>query len=206
MRLLVDDREVRLDRPTLAAAIATGAGDAHTRGRIVVEIKADGISLADHDIESASDVPGSVQEVRLLTTSRAEMGAEVLLAAKAALADLGAAQRHVADQILATRLELAASSLQQVLNTWQGAREAVEQVCLLLGTDLPALASNASMSDEASDAVSGLTMALAGVRQAIQTQDWSTLADLLTDELTDLTQSWQKLLGATAASLYDDKG
>jgi hypothetical protein len=75
MRLLVDEREVPLDRNTLAAAIATGAGDAESRGRIVVEIKADGVTLADRDIESAPDVPGTFREIALITASKAELAA-----------------------------------------------------------------------------------------------------------------------------------
>lgn len=206
MRLLVDEREVRLDRPTLAAAIAAGAGDAESRGRIVVEIKADGVTLAERDIESAPDVPGTFREIALTTASKEELAAGVLRAAEAALADLGAAQRHVAEQILATKLEPAAAGLQEVIAVWQGVRDATDQVCILLATDLPTLAADARKAGEARSAIDGLAEALGRVRASVQAQDWSELADILTDELTDLSRIWQGLLGAIAVSLYNDGG
>lgn len=206
MRLLVDGHEIPLDRATLAAAIAAGAGEAESRGRMVVEVKADGITLDERDIESAPDVPGTFQEIRLVTASRDEMAAGVLRAAEAALGDLVAAQRHVADQILATRLEPAASGLQEVLNVWQSVHDATDQICLLLAQDLPTLASRADRADQADPALAGLTSALSQVRSTVQSQDWSSLADLLTDELTDLARMWQGLLGAIATSLYDADG
>ena len=206
MRLMVDEREVKLDRPTLAAAIAAGAGDAESRGRIVVEVKADGVTLAERDIESAPDIPGSFKEVALTTVSRGELAAGVLSAASAALGDLATAQRHVADQVLATRLEPAAAGLQEVISVWQGVREASDQVCVLLATDLSTLAESAGVGDQARAAVDGLAAALTGVRASVQAQDWSTLADLLTDELTDLASSWQTVLGAITASVYTPEG
>lgn len=196
MRLLVDEREVRLDRPTLAAAISAGAGDAESRGRIVVEVRADGVTLAERDIESAPDVPGSFKEISVTTVSRGELASGVLLAAAAALGDLETAQRHVADQIVATRLEPAAAGLQEVLTVWQSVREACDQVCVLLGVDLHELAAGAGAPDAGRGALEGLTAALAGVRASVQAQDWSGLADILTDELTDLAAEWRDLLGA----------
>jgi hypothetical protein len=130
----------------------------------------------------------------------------VLRAAEAALADLGAAQRHVAEQILATRLEPAAAGLQEVIAVWQGVRDAADQVCILLSTDLPTLAAGAGTKEAARSVIDGLADALGRVRSSVQAQDWSELADLLTDELTDLAKMWQALLGAIATSLYNDGG
>lgn len=205
MQLLVDDRSVELVRPTLAAAIAAGAAHAETLGRIVVEIKADGVTLGDRDIEGAPDVPGTFQIVSMQTTSKAELGASVLEAASAALSDLVSAQRFVADQILATKLEPAMNALKEVLDVWQGVRGGAEQVCIMLATDLPTLGASVGRSDEAGAIVGRTASTLGEVMRSVQAQDWSTLADVMTDELSELARAWQELLGAIAAGLYTGK-
>ncbi len=205
MQLLVDDRSVELARPTLAAAIAAGAAHAETLGRIVVEIKADGVTLGDRDIEGAPDVPGTFQIVSMQTTSKAELGASVLEAASAALSDLVSAQRFVADQILATKLEPAMNALKEVLDVWQGVRGGAEQVCIMLATDLPTLGASVGRADEAGAIVGRTASTLGEVMRSVQAQDWSTLADVMTDELSELARAWQELLGAIAAGLYTGK-
>lgn len=202
---MVDDKSVALERPTLAAAIAAGAAHAESMGRIVVEIKADGVTLAERDIESAPDVPGTFQQVSVETASKAELGASVLEAASAALSDLVSAQRFVADQILATKLEPAMNALKEVLDVWQGVRGGTEQVCIMLATDLPTLGASVGRAEEAGAIVGRTAAILNEVMRSVQSQDWSTLADVMTDELTELARAWQELLGAIAAGLYSGK-
>lgn len=204
MRLLVDDKSVGLERQTLAAAIAAGAAHAESLGRIVVEIKADGVTLGEREIEGASDEPGASQEVAIETVSKSELGASVLEAAAAALTDLVASQRFVADQILATRLEPAMNALKGVLDVWQGVRAGTEQVCEMLATDLPSLGARAGKGAEAAAIVGRTTATLGEVMRSVQAQDWSTLADVMNDELSDLAGAWHQLLGAVAAALYAD--
>lgn len=205
MRLLVDDKAVTLERPTLAAAIAAGAAHAEAMGRIVVEIKADGVTLADRDIESAPDVPGTFQQVSVETASKAELGANVLEAAASALSDLVSAQRFVADQILATKLEPAMNALKEVLDVWQGVRGGTEQVCIMLATDLPTLGAGVGKAEEAGAIVGRTAATLSEVMRSVQAQDWSTLADVMTDELSDLARAWQELLGAIASGLNTNR-
>lgn len=201
MRLLVDDNAVTLDRPTLAAAIAAGAAHAESRGRIVVEIKADGVTLAERDIESAPDVPGTFKEVALSTASKSELGASVLEAAASALSDLATAQRFVADQILASKLEPAMGAMKEVLGVWQGVRDGADQVCSLLGTDLPTLGERAGMRDAAKEIIPRTTATLAEVMRCVQAQDWSALADVMEEDLCGLANAWQDLLGVIARHL-----
>ncbi len=202
MRLLVDDNAVALERPTLAAAIAAGAAHAERLGRIVVEIKADGVALAERDIEGAPDVPGTFKEVALATTSKAELGAGVLEAAATALSDLTAAQRFVADQILASKLEQAMDAMKEVLGVWQGVRDGTDQVCILLSTDLPTLGARAGMPEAAGEIIPRTTATLGEVMRCVQARDWSALADVMEDELSGLARSWQDLLGVIAKHLY----
>lgn len=204
MRVMVDQETVEIARPTLAAAIAGGAAHAESKGRIVVEVKADGVTLAERDIENAPDIPGAFREIQLLTASRAHLAAQVLQAAASALDDVIAAHRFVADQIFATRLEPATNALQETLGVWQQIREGVEQVCVLLASDLPTLSGKVGKSEEARELVSGLSSGLGEVRRAVAAQDWSTLADTLTDDLTVLADRWRTLLGALAAALYTE--
>ncbi|MBX3316283.1 MAG: hypothetical protein KF902_05405 [Phycisphaeraceae bacterium] len=203
MRLMVDDAQVALERPTLAAAIAAGAAHADSLGRIVVEVRADGVTLAERDIESAPDVPGTFEEVSLLTASKGELGASVLMAASGALSDLVSAQRFVAEQILATKLEPAMNALQEVLSVWQGVREGTDQVCTLMASDFGSLAARAGRPGVESGIAERTASALTEVKRCVQGHDWSTLADVMQDELESLALAWRDLLAAIAESLAE---
>lgn len=201
MRVIMDGQEVTVERPTLAAAIAAGAEHAEGQGRIVLEIKADGVALSERDIETAPDTPGTFKVIELVTASRAELAVEVLRATEGALDDLVIGQRHVASQILATKLEPAIASLQEILGVWQHIREALDQVCAVMGNDLPGLAATVGMEAEARESISRLTSGLSEIMRCVGAQDWSTLADIMTDEMGELAVSWRGLVGAIADSM-----
>jgi HAMP domain-containing protein len=201
MRVTMDGIDLTLERATLAAAIAAGAEHAERVGRIVLEIRADGVALTERDIEGAPDTPGTFKVIELVTASRTELATEVLEAAVGALDDLVTGQRHVASQILATKLEMAVVSLQEILGVWQHVREALDQVCFVMGTDLPGLAAASGRESEARELVARLTSGLSEIRRCVGAQDWSTLADVLNDEMGELAAAWRGLVREIAGSM-----
>lgn len=201
MRVTMDGIDLTLERPTLAAAIAAGAEHAEGAGRIVLEIKADGVALTERDIESAPDTPGTFKVIELVTASRAALAREVLEAAAGALDDLVTGQRHVAAQILATKLEMAVVSLQEILGVWQHVREALDQICAVMGADLAELAAPSGRGAEVPVLVARLTAGLSEIRRCVGAQDWSTLADVLNDEMGDLAIAWRELVRGISGSM-----
>ncbi len=195
MRAILDGRELKLDRPTLAAALSAGVQAAEAGGRVIVEAWADGRPLSDDEISQPPDIPGSVLELVLSSADPRALVAQTFREAAAALA--GARDQHVSAGRCLQRGEFDAAMplIREVLNTWGSARTALSRGADLLRLDVASLAPPGRRVE----AMAGeLAARLESLKVAMTRQDWSALADVLAYELPVDAEAWCELLLAAA--------
>jgi len=197
MRAYLDDQPLRPDPASAGDALRAGSQAAQRCGRIIVDIIADGRSIA---IEELGSTPGgSLDELRLVSAEPRELVREAIGDARQLLVELRAVQTRASDAFLMGEFEDGAIHLREVLGAWQRVRTAAEQAGALLGTPVDSLALDAGdgprpMRNE----IDTLAAALAELRDAITRQDVAALADLLEYDLGALSRRWDRLLGAFA--------
>lgn len=197
MKATLDGTSIQVDPPTLAAAIAAGAKAAESQGRIIVEVKADGVALASEALSNPSVEPGECRDVAMISADPRALVRVSLLDGVEALVSLKPLHGAVADALSAGNLQLGLDQLREVLNTWQALQNLLEHSRALLGVDLATVAlpeGEAGFDARAAEFVA-YTRA---IRDAVSNQDWSALSDTVGYDLDAAADAWSILLQSLA--------
>ncbi len=194
MHVLLDGKPVVAARPTVAAAIAACAEAAESRGRIIVEAKADGRVLEKWELEHPSDTPNEVSTVELTSADPRVLVRITLHDAADALRNMIEEQQATAAHINAGRMEEAVPALRSVLSTWQIVRDVVDQAARVLSIDLDAHRPGLSPQDQPGARAASLVARLGQVGEAIRNDDASALSDAVAYDLDDEAKGWVRLL------------
>jgi hypothetical protein len=195
MQVLLDGTPIAVARPTLADAIATCAADAQSRGRIIVEVKADGVVLAGDKLGNFSGDPNTIRELQLLSAEPRALVRHTILEAVGALENARSDQARAAEQIQSGQTEQALGTLQTAMVTWQTVRDVVEQSAGVLGLQLDTLAvSGVEEGVTFGTATKELLGHLRQLRTALDQQDWSALSDIVGYDLDAQVGVWKGLL------------
>lgn len=195
MQVLLDGNPVPVARPTLADAIATCAEDAKSRGRIIVEVKADGVIIAGDKLGNPSREPSTIKELRLLSAEPRALVRHTILEAVGALENARSDQAKAAEQIQSGNTEQALGTLQTAMVTWQAVRDVVEQSAGVLGLDLETLTlPGVEEGVTFKTATQELLKHLKELRGALDQQDWSALSDIVGYDLDAQAGVWKGLL------------
>ena len=195
MRTFLDDHPLKPEPATPADALRAGSNAAQRKGRIIVEIIADGQPLAPEELGAPAHAP--VAELRLVSAEPRAIVHDALGEARAILADLHAAQTHAGDAFLMGEFETGTANLREIIGAWQRVRSALEQSAALLAVPVDTLQLDAGdgprpMRNE----IETLAAALGQLKEAISRQDVAALADLLEYDLGALARRWDRMLGA----------
>ena len=195
MRAYLDDQPLRPDPASADDALRAGANAAQRRGRIIIDIIADGRSVGPDDLGTPSVSP--VDELRLVSAEPLALVREALGDARGLLSDLRAVQTRAADAFMLGEFEDGVVQLRDVVGAWQRVRTAAEQAGVLLSTPVESLALDVGdgprpMRNE----IETLAATLSSLRDAITRQDVAALADLLEYDLGALARRWDRLLAA----------
>ncbi len=196
MQAFLDGRELKPDRPTLAAGLSVGVRTAESAGRIIVEAWLDGRPLTGDELEQPSDLPGAAFKLELTSAEPRELVATTLLDAVAALTDLDQTQRDAAKAIQQGKTQDAIEPIRQTVETWTSVRSIIERGSAILSIDL----SNIAPAPLA-PLIQDLSRDLAALKDALERQDWSRLADCLAYELTERSAQWREALQKLAIRL-----
>lgn len=199
MHAYLDGKELKPDRPTLAAGLAVGVRTAEHAGRIIVEAWVDGRPLANDELENPSDLPGSVLKLELTSAEPKDLVGTTLLDGAAALEELDAIQRDAAKLIQQGNAQEAMDSIRRVVETWTGVRSILERGSAILGFDL-----TTRSPESFAPLAQTLTRHLATLKDSLQRQDWSLLSDCLAYELTEQASAWRDAFRGIATSLAAD--
>jgi hypothetical protein len=197
MRVLLDNEQLTIDRPSVALALDAARGEAIRRGRIVIEATADGAQISDDLLTSPPDDDGGLAEIRFVTVESGPFISVTLSDAADALAETATAH-HEAARLLDQGEEAQASGqLQGVLATWAMASDVVQKAGLLLGIDPGSVAvtTEAGPTDGAA-CIEGLRARFEEVRDAVKDGDWAAVSDVLGHDLDQELERWTALMRA----------
>lgn len=192
MRIMIDGsaspKELTGESATLLAALAAAREQAGER--LIIEVRADGIPIPARDLEDPPEDAPYAEEISFQTADRAQLIREALAEVDAALATIGGQQESVAEKLQTGKTAEAMKDLGTVLQTWDGVQQ---MAATLASTEI----SGGSLEEEAaaaelSEVSAALLKVLHGVHQAVLSEDWSTLADILSFDLSDLAARWRE--------------
>lgn len=199
MRAYLDDEPLELDGQTLGAAVLAGRKAAEEKGRMIVEVWADGSPAPAADLEEMPEVEPYADEVRFVSASPGALVAHAFEEAAENLDGAREAQVEAAAQLARGETADAMNNVATSLRIWESVRSAIQQGCSVLGVSPGELAGD----DEATQgAINGLLEALREVQRAMADQDIAGLADTLEYDLDELAETWKELLGTMASTAY----
>lgn len=201
MRIVIDGcatpNELSGDDATLVAALA--AARAHAGERFIIEVFADGIPIPAQDLESPPDFAPYAEEISFRTVDRSTIIHEALESVDAALASIAAQHDAVAASLQTGRTAEAMNELSVVLGTWDSVQQLAATLAGLeaASAQSPEREGAAVELGHASDA---LLQIMYSVKEAVLSEDWSALADILSFDLTELASRWQASLNQFRAA------
>ena len=201
MHVLLDGEEIRVEKPTIAAALDAAKREAEKRHRVVIEASMDGTPIADAWLECppAEARPGA--EVRFVSADPLSLVRVTFLEIAEELKGAIGHQEAAAAAVQTGRLDEAMPRVSAALGVWQNVREGVINGATLLGMDLgamPAPAVGTSPSQTVGQHIDGLAKALTELKRAIGASDWPGVADVLAYDLGDQAKRWQVVMNALA--------
>lgn len=191
MRVLLDDSPIEVEPATIERAFEVGREEADARGRIVIEVLGDGLSIDQAMIENPPADSGGFAELKLVTADPGVFVSVTLTDSAAVLDEAARAQRAVADELLAGRVEGALEPMQAALSAWAVVRDVVDKSAAILGMDTGEI-DVGGVSGSA--IIDGLADRLGEIRRALGEQDHSALADVMAYDMPEQVERWRGLL------------
>ncbi len=171
-------------------------------GRVIIEVKADGLPLADDLVAAPPESAGGHSELRFTSADPRQLVRVTLMDAADALSTAQADQLAAADLINSGQTGPALEHLRSALATWQAVQDVLDRSAQLLGLNLSKLGGTAIPgldSDEGfTPALEALTSHLSCVRTGLSDQDWSALSDTIGYDLDAQVNLWKRLLKGLA--------
>ncbi len=210
VNIFLDGHPLRAPRPTLSGAFEAAVEATRSGGRVIIEVKGDGLPLADDLVAAPPDVAAGITELRFTSADPRQLVRVTLLDAADALSTAQADQLSAADLINSGQTGAALEHLRGALTTWQAVQDVLERSSQLLGLDLSSLdgklgsgvaggpASGLDPEMGFGRALETLTTHLASVRTGLTAQDWSALSDTVGYDLDAQIDVWKRLLAALA--------
>ena len=202
VKVYLDDESLTTEGETLGAALRAGVARARERGRLVVEINADGASIPEEHLADPPAFEPYAEELRLVSVEPGLLVRSTLLDAAEALEAIRERQRRAGELIQTGETAEAMTELTEVISVWSAVRRALEDGCTLLGLPL----SDAIAGADGRRLVDDLTGRLTDIRSALQAEDWSSLSDAVAYDLDEQAQRWTTVLRDFAARLETDRG
>lgn len=205
MKVFLDNEPIDVNPPSVRGALAVARSRAEGRGRLIIEVSADGSPLIGAALDNPPEDDGGVGELRMLSAVPGAFVRETLLETVAVLDDAKASQDRAAELIQAGSVREAFGPLQRVLEAWGIIRDVVAQSSRLVGLSVNAVAVGDGLTGEA--CVAELAERLSTLRRGVAHEDWSAVADELAYEMDGLVVRWRGLLTAMAEeALAGDAG
>jgi len=198
MQVFLDNDPLETDAATLAQALQAAVEAARQRGRVIVEVEADGEPVADEDLDNPSQDPAFCDELRFVSAEPRSLVRVTTLDAADALEQTRSRCAQASEMLQTGQIAEALRDLAECLAAWETARRVVQEGCALLG--LP-LESEEGLGPGAQEQVAALTETLEAVKAAVASQDWATLADLLAYDLDEQADAWRRAMQAMGERL-----
>lgn len=195
MKVFLDEKPLTIEVSTVAAALDAGRSAAGSQGRVIVEAKLDGRNLTNMELESPPASTAAGAEVRFVSADPVALVAYSFRDVAGLIPDMRAAQSAAARLLQSGEFEPALSQLAEALTAWESIRRVVDEGPRLLRLDLQTLKIGII---DVTQTIDQLAKHLAALQEALKTQDWPTLADILQGDLDPAAAQWQRLLTGLA--------
>ena len=203
MKIFVDETEAAAGGATLGAALEAARRVADERGRIIVEVWADGERIPDDDLAEPPAFEPYADEIRMVTAAPEALVVSTLLDAADALEEIKATQARAARAMQTGETTEAMQAFGDALGVWEAVRRSVGEGCALLGRS-PAELLGENGRQSLTEASQALAADLTGLRDAAQQEDWSSAADILEIDLAERADTWQDILRRLASALRSE--
>lgn len=190
MRVRLDHHPLDLNPDTVSEAIAAGAAEATTRGRLVTQVMVDG----QRWVVGTGGANGSARDVELFSQPRETVIAETACAATATLGTIDGRQRDAAALLQSDERTEGMRHLAEAITQWQDVRAAVSLIARARGVDAADLRLPLDDLTSGAEAIQRLAQHLQAMRSALQAQDAVTLADILLYEMPPVVSAWRAML------------
>jgi len=201
MRAYLDDEPLELEGETLTAAVVAGKRAADARGRMIIEVWADGEPAPSADLESPPDAEPYAGEVRFVSVEPAGLVAAAMDEAAENLERVREPQREAAAALSRGETSSGMQDVGVCLQAWESVRKAVQDGCSVLGRSPAELMPTAASAEACATAIEDLLTTLREVQRSVKEQDVASLADAMAYDLDELAETWAGLLGEMSAGV-----
>jgi len=201
MRVYLDDEPLELEGETLTAAVVAGKRAADARGRMIIEVWADGEPASSADLESPPDLEPYAGEVRFVSVEPAGLVAAAMDEAAENLERVREPQREAAAALSRGEASSAMQDVGVCLQAWESVRKAVQDGCSVLGRSPAELMPTEASAEACATAIEDLLTTLREVQRSVKEQDVASLADAMAYDLDELAETWSGLLGEMSAGV-----
>lgn len=173
-------------------ALAAARELAQASGRVIIEVKLDGRQLSDTELEAVEAGAGpSGERLQFVSANPRELVATSFVQAADALEEARDLQTDAGGALQAGDVGAALGLITEVIGVWEAVRAVLERGPGLLGVPLEGLVPS-GVNVQARTAE--LSASLQSVKTSLESQDWSSLADVLAVELDEQNRVWTGLL------------
>lgn len=191
MKAYLDDVVLVEGVETLAGAVDAARLATNRAGRVVIGATLDGRSLSDEELLAEAGPVG--REVRFTSGSRAMVGSSALMGGVDAVRRASQRQLEAAETIQRGQPGEAMDAIQQCLELWASARDALDGTATLMCLDLK---SESPDGLSVAMAVRDLAECLGQLRDSLSIEDWSSVSDVLAYDLSAAADQWERMLVA----------
>lgn len=196
MKALLDQREIG-QQPSVATALDVARQQAAAAGRVIIEVKLDGVGLSDAELDAPDTSPSRAELIECISADPRALVAMSFEQASTALDEARAIQRDAAGALQSGQTDLAFGLLAEAIGVWEAVKQVLDQAPALLGVSAQSLCPKGTNFESAMlELVSGLS----ALKATLAMQDWATLADLLNVELDQQAEIWTGLLAQMAVA------
>jgi hypothetical protein len=210
MKAFLDGAELKLTSPTLRVALDMARADAEASRRIIVEATINGEPCRNDWLESPPETEMLDAEVRFITAEPTSLVSTTFSELADVLVSAKAAQIEVCEALRTGRYDEAFTQLEEIVGVWEMVRRGVEEGTRLVGLPLEHFLVSAGTTpngerDTRVELLTGhvgrLVDLLSDLKAAVQSRDWSGLADLLGHDLVDAADAWRRILKDMSATV-----
>ena len=195
MEVLLDGKEISQDlaaEGTLKEALLWMQTKLCSPDHMVIGIRCDGRDIHGAEMDANLNKPVSTYDkLEVITSTRENLITDAMSQASISLQESEVACRRVAELLTEGNSVEAIETLGECLKIWQQIHEAVGKSIILLGID----PENIMIQDESLDRViSKPKDILMQIKQALQSQDYVMLSDILQYEFSNVTDQWHSII------------
>ncbi len=196
MQIWIDNTQLQ-DITNLDDALEHARLHAEGSGRLIVDILVDGNPATDAFFDSEPGDHPPIKELRFTTAHTQSLVAETIDTAIESIELLRADQIAGAKQLREGELDDAMETLRAIMKGWQAMRDIVDQITQITNLDIATLKAGDHLGSEI---VEMFVKTLSEVRETLQSEDWSSLGDVIEYDLEELAAKWTPLLSALKTS------